>query len=345
MKEKVKVLIVDDSNFIRQMFVSVLSEDADINVVGTAENTQVAREKIKTLNPDVVTLDIEMPGMNGIDFLGKIMSLRPMPVVMISSLTQRGAEETIKCLEMGAVDFMPKIDSSDFDIGRLKDELIKKVKQAKYAKVSRIDNASSEKVIKPKPIAKKKQSNPIFFVGSSTGGVEAIKSLLSNLPANFPPVLIVQHMPEGFTKSFANRLNNTVPMNVKEAQDGDLVLAGNVYIACGSKHMTIVKKDGRLKIHCFEGEKVSGHIPSVDVLFQSAAKVVGEDACGVILTGMGSDGAKGLKAMHDIGCYTIGQNEDSCVVYGMPKVAYEIGAVRQQASLNKIPDCMIEFLS
>lgn len=341
--KKIRVLIVDDSLLIRQMFNKILSDQDDIEVVGLAEDAFDAREKIKELNPDVITLDIEMPGMDGISFLKKLMSLRPIPVVMASSLTQKGAAATLKALEIGAVDYVSKTSSQDFNVEEMAHELVAKVRAASRVKTQ---NITESKVMPESMELSKKykfKDNLVFFIGSSTGGVEALREVLTKLPANFPPILVTQHMPPKFTTSFAERLDKICKMSVCEASNGMVVSAGNIYIAAGGKQFKVIKRGLDYACVVEHGEKVSGHLPSVDVLFSSAAKVVGNDAIGVILTGMGSDGAKGMLEMKNAGCYNIGQNEDSCIVYGMPKAAYMAGAVDKQVSLHKISSEMINL--
>lgn len=340
MSKKIKVLIVDDSAFIRQIFESILSEDPEIDVVGTAIDPYDAREKIKILNPDVITLDIEMPKMDGIAFLEKIMALRPMPVVMVSTLTQKGADSTIRALELGAVDYVSKpTDNQTIDnLKALKDELIAKVKNAASAQVR---NTGHRKVVPDKndvvqfPLGKAIKRK-FIAIGASTGGVEALKEVLCRMPANSPPILIVQHMPPKFTKSFADRLNNICQMRVHEASDGQEIIPGNVYIAEGSKHMRIEKHGMKYICRVKAGENVSGHCPSVDVLFSSVAECLGANVVGVILTGMGKDGAQGMLKMKQAGSLNIGQNQDTCIVYGMPKEAYASGAVDIEVPLIEV---------
>ncbi|HCR86254.1 MAG TPA: chemotaxis response regulator protein-glutamate methylesterase [Alphaproteobacteria bacterium] len=341
----IKVLIVDDSLLIRQMFSKILSSDTEIEVVATAHDVVDAREKIKKYEPDVITLDIEMPGMDGITFLKKIMALRPTPVVMVSSLTQRGADITIAALEAGAVDYVPKTTSSEFDYNNLSLELIEKVKAASRVKIIRPkqDGEVAEKKKADKKNQYQFKNNILFAVGSSTGGVESLREVVTRLPSDFPPVLITQHMPPKFTKSFAERLDTICNMRVKEAENGDVIEVGNIYIAPGGFHMEVIKRGIQMACIVRDGEKVSGHIPSVDVLFESVAKNIGKNSYGVILTGMGKDGAKGLLQMKNAGSYNIGQDEASSIVYGMPKAAYLAGAVDVQVSLSDIADKMIEI--
>jgi two-component system chemotaxis response regulator CheB len=341
----VKVLVVDDSLLIRQMFSRILSSDPEIEVVATAANADEAREKIKQFEPDVITLDIEMPGMDGITFLKKLMALRPVPVVMASSLTQKGAAVTIKALEIGAVDYVPKNTSTDFDYENLSKELIEKVKSASKIKliVPKYDDLEEEKKVKFFDNSLKFKQNILFAIGASTGGVESLKSVLTKLPANFPPIVITQHMPPKFTSSFAERLNKICNMSVKEAENGDIIEDGHIYIAEGGKHLEVIKRGSQMACVVKDGEKVSGHTPSVDVLFESVAKNIGNKAFGVILTGMGKDGARGMLMMRNSGSFNIGQDEVSSIVYGMPKAAYMAGAVDVQVSLENIPNKMIEL--
>lgn len=343
--KKIKVLIVDDSLFIRQMFTKILSNEPDIEVISAAADANEARDKIKRYNPDVITLDIEMPGMDGLTFLKKIMSLRPVPVVMASSLTQKGADATLKALEIGAVDYVPKSSSTDFDVENLAKELIEKVKGASRAKVKAINlEENLDEIVNTEVFGsnEKFKSGILFAIGSSTGGVEALKEVLTRLPENFPPIVVTQHMPPKFTKSFSERLDRICQMSVKEAENGDILEMGRIYIAPGgTQHLEIIKRGTQMACVLTDGEKVSGHIPSVDVLFESVAKNIGKLAYGVILTGMGKDGAKGMFSMKQNGCFNIGQDETSCVVYGMPKAAYMAGAVDKQCSLLDIPKEMV----
>lgn len=341
---RTKVLIVDDSLLIRQMFDKILSSDPEIEVVATAYDVTDAREKIKKYEPDVITLDIEMPGMDGISFLKKIMALRPTPVVMCSSLTQRGADITISALEAGAVDYVPKSTSTDFDFANLSAELIEKVKAAAKVKMIKPKEAEEQYIKLPDQKDKHKfKSDILFAIGSSTGGVESLKVVLTKLPSNFPPVVITQHMPPKFTASFAERMNAICNMRVKEAENGDVIQPGFIYIAPGGLQMEIIKRGSQMACVVRDGEKVSGHIPSVDVLFESVAKNIGNKAYGVILTGMGKDGAKGMLQMKNAGSYNIGQDEKTCVVYGMPKAAFMAGAVDIQVALQDISENMIEL--
>lgn len=333
----INVLVVDDSALIREVLSRSLEQDGDIKVVGTAEDPIDAREKIKQLSPDVLTLDIEMPNMNGLAFLDKIMRLRPMPVVMVSTLTQKGAEETMLALELGAVDFVAK-PGHDLPGGI---EGFGKLVRAKVraAAASDVRARSTEALAATiaEPIASlPSPSGTVVAIGASTGGVEAIRRVLSMLPAESPPIIIAQHMPPGFTERFASRLNDACALSVLEAGERMELKPGHAYIAPGGKHLRIERTSGILKCRLGDDETVSGHRPSVDVLFESVAKTAGSMAVGVILTGMGQDGARGLKSMRDAGAHTIGQSESSSLVYGMPKVAFETGGVVEQAPVEAV---------
>lgn len=328
----VRTLIVDDSASMRATLNRMLSADPAIEVVGMAPEPFAAREMIKTLNPDVLTLDVEMPGMDGLSFLERIMRLRPMPVVMCSTLTARGAEVTIEALRLGAVDYVTKPSGTPEDIERDAVLLCEKVKAAARS----VARAGPQRLPAQPSIAAGATGEKIIAIGSSTGGVEALFSLLPALPENCPPVLIVQHMPAAFTRSFAERLNGECRVHVVEATDGAPVVPGTVYIAPGgSTHMELQGGvRGRIKLR--DGDPVSGHRPSVDTLFRSVAPL-GAAAVGVILTGMGSDGAQGLLAMRQTGARTLGQSRETCVVWGMPRSAKELGAVEHEVGLSGMP--------
>lgn len=334
---KTKVIIIDDSAFIREIFSAILGSDPEIEVLATACDPLDAREKIKALNPDVITLDIEMPKMDGISFLEKVMSLRPMPVIMVSTLTKKGASETIKCLELGALDYIakPQNVASEAALMSIASELIAKVKMAKNARVQFKNNSSNQKrnILPFKP---KLGSNKLIAIGSSTGGVEALREVLVQMPGNSPPIVVTQHMPEKFTKSFALRLDTLCEPTVVEAEDRQKILPGYIYIAPGGMHLEVSKTAGGLFCKILDTDKVSGHKPSVDVLFSSVAEAIGKNAIGVILTGMGYDGANGMLKMKQQGAYNIGQNEATCVVYGMPKAAKEKGGVDIELPVQKI---------
>ncbi len=324
-----RVVVVDDSPTMRGLISATLRRDPDLQVVGAAGDPLEAREMIKELNPDVITLDIEMPNMNGLEFLERIMRLRPMPVVMVSTLTQAGADATLRALELGAVDCVAKPTSAVASEGL--SELAAKVKVAARASVR-----PAGRIAQPKVRTGYAPADSILAIGSSTGGVEALLTILANFPENCPPTVITQHMPATFTKSFAARLDRICGGRVEEATDGAPLEVGRVYLAPGGEtHLEVVRAGG-LRCRLRQGDLISGHRPSVDALFNSVAHAAGAAACGVILTGMGRDGAAGLKAMRDAGARTLGQDEASCVVYGMPRAAFETGAVERQASLADI---------
>lgn len=331
--KKTTVLVVDDSATIRRLLTEILSRDPEIEVVGQAPEPAVARQMIKDLNPDVITLDIEMPNMNGLDFLEKIMRLRPMPVVMVSTLTQKGADATIEALELGAVDYHAKpTDNVAASLLAGGAELAVKVKTAARARV----RARMAPSMKKAPVTFNGTGSSIVAIGASTGGVEALIEVLSHFPKNCPPTVITQHMPEHFTARFAARLDGICAPKVAEAADGAPLLPGHVYLAPGGRKHLEITGVGSYRCKLSEGEPVSGHLPSVDVLFHSAARSAGRRAIGVILTGMGRDGADGLAAMRRVGATTLGQDEASCVVYGMPRAAMEAGAVERQVPLEKL---------
>jgi two-component system chemotaxis response regulator CheB len=331
-----RVLIVDDSAFVRQVLTQILSTDPTILVVGAAPDPLIAREMIKSLNPDVVTLDIEMPRMDGLAFLEKIMTLRPMPVVMISSLTQKGADAALRALEMGAVDYIakPMIGLSD-GFAALKDEIVCKVKAAAKARVRPFSSDRSA-VVRLSAGPRYSSSEKVIAVGASTGGVEALQDLLTAFPPDAPAILITQHMPAMFTASFANRLDQFCAVTVSQAKDGERVLPGHAYIAPGGFHMELARSGANYVCRVTDEAPVSGHRPSVDVLFRSVAHAAGANAVGIILTGMGKDGAIGLLEMRRAGASTIGQDEASCVVYGMPKAAHDCGATEIELPIGKI---------
>ena len=336
---RIKVLIVDDSATMRSLIGAVLRRDPEIEVVGTAGDPLEARAKIKELEPDVLTLDIEMPNMNGLEFLEKIMRLRPMPVIMVSTLTQRGADATLEALEIGAFDCIGK-PGPDADVVTAFGELVEKVKAAARARVRPLGQSS----VKVAPGPRFVPNGRMVAIGSSTGGVEALLTILARFPANCPPTVITQHMPAAFTKSFAERLNRACAAEVSEAWDGAPLQTGKVYLAPGgATHLEVNGQSPRCALR--EGDLVNGHRPSVDRLFLSVAHALGSKAVGVILTGMGRDGALGLKAIRDDGGHTLGQDERSCVVYGMPKAAADLGAVERQTSLERMADAILELCS
>ena len=335
MTSPVRVVIVDDSASMRLALNRILSADPEIQVVGLAPEPHAARAMIKELNPDVVTLDVEMPGMDGLSFLEKIMRLRPMPVVMCSTLTARGTEVTIEALRLGAVDCIAKPSGNAAEIAREADNLRRTVKVAARSRVRQSGSLSPARAA----AAGSSFRDVVIAIGASTGGVEALFSLIAGLPADCPPVLIVQHMPAGFTAGFAARLNSVCAVKVMEAEDGITIERGTVYIAPGGdRHMTL--SPGQRRIRLRTGDPVGGHRPSVDVLFNSVAQL-GAGAVGVILTGMGADGADGLLAMRNAGARTLGQNQETCVVYGMPRAAFQLGAVEHQFSLSAMPEAIL----
>jgi two-component system chemotaxis response regulator CheB len=352
-KRRIKVLIVDDSALVRSLLTDILRADPGIEVVGVASDAHIAREKIKALNPDVLTLDVEMPKMDGITFLKNLMRLRPMPVVMVSSLTERGADVTLDALALGAVDYLskPKIDLAATlkDYG---DELIDKIRAASKASVRALDPrraaaiatniaakaAHSTDAVLPKapPPKQLRTTERIIAIGASTGGTEAIKEVLMRLPPDTPGVVIAQHIPKAFSGPFAKRMNDCCQVTVYEAQDGQQVLAGHAYIAPGDKHLMVVRDGARYVCRLDDGVPVNRHKPSVDVLFRSVAQNAGRNAIGAILTGMGKDGARGLKEMLDAGSRTIAQDEATSVVWGMPGEAVSLGAAQYVLPLENV---------
>jgi len=338
----IKVLVVDDSATARAVLVQILQSDPEITEIDTAPDAYIARDKIVQNPPDVICLDVEMPRMDGITFLRKLMKHMPTPVVMVSSLTREGAQTTLDALESGAIDFVAKPHSNIYSgADEIHTELLEKVKSAARAKLQTGLKIPTSHLKYKNSLSETTQK--IIAVGASTGGVEALKVFLTQFPRNTPGMLIVQHMPADFTKQFAQRLNGICEMDVKEAQDGDTLSLGEVLIAPGDLHMVLRRSGHRYYVQLGGGQKVSGHRPSVDVMFNSMAKVAGANAIGVILTGMGSDGAKGLLNMRKAGSMTFGQDEKSSTVYGMPKVAFEIGGVAVQDSLEKLPSKILKY--
>jgi two-component system chemotaxis response regulator CheB len=342
---KIRVLVVDDSALVRQIVQAGLAGDPGIEVVGSAQDPYVARDKIIELLPDVLTLDVEMPRMDGVEFLRRLMPQHPIPVVMLSSLTQRGKQITLDALDAGAVDFVAKPAG---DQGRKLPEVIQELRtKIKIAASSNVSHWKEKRAVPPTRKADrdlKESTDKVIALGASTGGTEAIRRILPRFPVETPGIVIVQHMPPGFTKMFADRLNTQCPMEVREAQSGDRVLPGRVLIAPGGLQMRVKRSGGIYEVHCFGEEKVSGHCPSVDVLMQSVAAEVGANSVGVMLTGMGSDGADGMLAMRRKGARTVAQDEKTCVVFGMPKVAFEKGGAESLAPLDAIPDAVLDFL-
>lgn len=337
MQKKINVLIIDDSLIFREVISRGIGSDYEINVIAKAVDPFDARDKILEFQPDVVTCDVEMPKMNGIEFIKRLMPQYPLPIIVVSSLS----DAVFDAMNAGAVDFVtkPNVQSPD-GVENFINQLIYKIKIAAKSKVISTSTQETTLVAKESFLNTKK----IIAIGASTGGTEAIYNVLKQLPAQIPGIVIVQHIPPVFSKMFADRLNAQTVFDVKEAENGDYIEPGKVFIAPGDQHMCVRKIGDRYKIEVFHGDRVNGHCPSVDVLFESVAKECKDNALGVILTGMGYDGAKGLLSMKRKGAKTIGQDEPSSVVYGMPKVAFEVGAVEKQAALEKIPNLILSML-
>ncbi len=339
----IKVLIVDDSPLIRALLTEVIEQASDLKVIGVAEDPYDAREKIKALNPDLITLDIEMPKMDGISFLKNLMRLRPMPVVMISTLTQQGAPVTLESLEIGAVDFVAKPTKNVVrELNEYAEILHEKLRAAATARLRSfqpIKKNTSKKISNINHLTFK--MNHVVAIGASTGGTEAIKEVLTRLPKHFPPVVVTQHIPPIFSTSFAERMDSTCEINVKEAQAGDILKVGWVYIAPGDSHLVIKKEGTKLVCDLHQGELVNRHRPAVDVLFESLVVAAPKRTCAVVLTGMGSDGAKGLLKLKEAGATTYVQDEKTSVVWGMPRAAFELGAADKQIPLDQIADVLM----
>ena len=348
MMKRIRVLVVDDSALVRELLTAGLAKDPELEVVGSAANPFIARDKIVELRPDVLTLDVEMPRMDGVDFLRRLMPQYPIPVIMVSALTQKGAQITLEALEAGAIDFVTK-PSTDVARGlnQMLADLRQKIKMAAQVDLSAWKHRAVKRE-KTGPVvvrtALSESTDKVIAIGASTGGTEAIRRVISAFPANMPGIVIVQHMPPGFTKHFSDNLNEICEMDVQEAKTGDRVMPGRVLIAPGGKHMTVRRSGGIYLVDCQEGENVNGHCPSVDVLFHSVARYVAGNAVGVILTGMGGDGAEGLLAMRQAGARTIAQDEATCVVFGMPKVAIDRGGVEKIGPLDSIPQMIVSTL-
>lgn len=354
--KKIRVVVVDDSALVRGLLTEIINREHDMECVGAANDPLIAREMIRDLNPDVITLDIEMPRMDGIDFLARLMRLRPMPVVMISTLTERGADVTMRALELGAVDFVakPRIGLAD-GIGELANQIVEKVRIAASAHIRRAlphgrsagGNSADVRsaTLRQEPMAMGRVSTEkLICIGASTGGTEAIKEILTRMPADSPGIVITQHMPPGFTTSFAARLNTLCQITVQEAVNGGRVLPGHAYIAPGGTQFRIAKSGANYVCVVEDSEPVNRHKPSVEVLFSSAARVVGRNAFGIMLTGMGGDGAKAMKEMKDAGSYNYVQDEASCIVFGMPKEAILHGAADEVLPLLEIAGALLTRL-
>jgi two-component system chemotaxis response regulator CheB len=356
MNDRIRVLIIDDSAVIRHLLTEIFSQADDIEVVGTAQDPIFAKNKVRDLRPDVITLDVEMPRMDGLSFLEELMKTDPIPVVMVSALTQKGCETTLRALELGAIDYItkPSIDVSNGVIN-LGDEIIKKVRLAAKAKIrSKVQGSGFKEQMQIEKsqrlpdagrltldTSRMATTDKIIAIGASTGGTQAITEIITALPESTQGTVIVQHMPPLFTRSFAERLNSISRLDVKEAETGDRILRGTALIAPGDKHMTIRRNGAMYYVDITDGPMVNFVRPSVDVLFRSVAKYAGRNAVGVILTGMGEDGARGMLEMKDAGAFTIAQDEASSVVFGMPKRAIELGAVDKVASLDEIPALLL----
>jgi two-component system chemotaxis response regulator CheB len=336
----IKVLIVDDSALIRSLLSEIISATEDMAVVGTAPNAYVARDMVNAHKPDVITLDIEMPKVDGITFLSKLMKARPTPVVMISTLTEKGAEATLRSLELGAVDYIPKPKIGVAEGIEKYSELI--VQKIRFASQSKVKKLTTTYTVKQQSIIT--GTEKIIAIGASTGGTIAIKRFLESMPADAPAIVITQHMPPGFTKTFAQRLNMSCSVNVAEAQGSERLLPGSVYIAPGDVHLGIERSGADYRTVLIDSERVSGHKPSVDVLFDSVSKAAGKNAIGIIMTGMGKDGAAGLLKMKHAGAFTLAQDEASCVIFGMPREAIKLDAAQKVCDLDLLPDEVFAYL-
>lgn len=347
---KIKVLIVDDSALIRSVMKEIIGSQPDMEVVGVAPDPLIARDMIKQTNPDVLTLDVEMPKMDGLDFLERLMRLRPMPVLMVSSLTERGSEITLRALELGAVDFVtkPKL-SIQTGMREYADMIADKIRIASkvHIRARSLAHADTDRAAGELPLIRNPltSSEKLIVIGASTGGTEAIKNFLVQMPSDSPGILITQHMPEGFTRSFARRLDGLCKIAVSEAAGGERILPGHAYIAPGNAHLKLVRSGANYMTELDSGAPVNRHRPSVDVLFDSVADCAGKNAVGVILTGMGKDGAQGMLKMRSAGAYNFAQDEASCVVFGMPREAIAAGAVHQIGALHELPGMVLNYLA
>src|SRR6056297_1568677 len=342
----IRVLVVDDSEVDRKLITYALNKERDIEVVGSAENPYVAKNMINLLKPDVITLDLQMPRMNGLTFLGKIMQMHPFPVIIVSSYTPQNSSYALKALNLGALDTISK-PGLEYSLMEFSKRLIRMVREAKDARIMSPvrKTVRGKKGGKVSHVKVKGANKKLIAIGSSTGGTRAIEFLLNELPTGLPGIMIVQHLPESFKNSFAARLNVHSALDIREASDNEAIRPGCVYIAPGNQHMRVRRQGGSMYAQLVDGERLNYHRPSVDVLFTSVSEQIGSSATGVILTGMASDGAEGLLKMRNTGAYTIGQDEESSVIYGMPKVAYDKGGVMEQLSLKDIPGKIIQSFS
>ncbi len=347
MGNKIKVLVVDDSAIVRKVFTEELSKETDIEVVGTAPDPYVARDKIVRLKPDAITLDIEMPRMDGITFLRKLMKHFPLPVIIVSSLTQKGSKLALEALSIGALEVISK-PSAAYSVGDMSVQLADKIRAIAGVSVQKKHEIEQEITVVEKAAFSSKAlaatTNKIIAIGASTGGTEALRVVLTGMPLNSPGIVVVQHMPAKFTTSFAERLDSLCDMSVREAKDGDTVTNGNIFIAPGNYHMLLKRSGARYYVNVKTGPMVHHQRPAADVLFKSVAKYAGANALGIILTGMGADGAAGMVSMKDAGAMNIAQDEKSCVVFGMPKEAIKTGAVDKIVSLGKVAQTALNMV-
>ncbi|RMH16615.1 MAG: chemotaxis response regulator protein-glutamate methylesterase [Gemmatimonadetes bacterium] len=336
----IRLLVVDDSAVVRKILSEELSKFEDIEVVGTAMDPYVARERIVELEPDVLTLDVEMPRMDGLSFLKKLMKHHPMPVVVVSSLTPENSENALRALELGAVEVIPK-PGSQFSVPDVGRHLVRAIRAAARANLHGVQRARVDEDVPAPALQGLSTTHQVLAIGASTGGTRAIEAVLRRCPPDLPGTVIVQHMPQGFTTTYAQRMDRICPQEVREARDGDILAPGTVLIAPGGKQMLVKRSGAQYRVQVKEGPPVNHHRPSVDVLFRSVARSCGANAVGLILTGMGADGARGLKEMRDAGARTIVQDEASCVVFGMPAAAIEMGAAEQVLGLGEIPQALL----
>ncbi|TNF56097.1 MAG: chemotaxis response regulator protein-glutamate methylesterase [Burkholderiales bacterium] len=352
---KIKVVVVDDSALVRSLLTEIINRQPDMQCVGAASDPLVAREMIRELNPDVITLDVEMPRMDGLEFLSRLMRLRPMPVVMVSTLTEQGADITLRALEMGAVDFVakPRIGVTS-GLNELSGDIVEKIRVAAKAHVRRLANSAPASTAAPTQAAGQEppraplprmSTEKVICIGASTGGTEAIREVLVPMPADAPAIVITQHMPPGFTTSFATRLDSLCRIRVQEAVHGQRILPGHAYIAPGGRHLRIDRSGSNYVAVVEDTEPINRHRPSVEVLFHSAARVLGPNALGIMLTGMGADGAQAMREMKDAGSYNYVQDEASCVVFGMPRMAIQAGAAHEILPLRQIAPAVLAHLA